>query len=71
MNTLSTSMKNPTTIAVRGLDELTWYMLGTGQVYQELCLDPHAETYKVSVDSDWADDKETRQISSEGAVLCH
>ena len=38
---------------------LTGDLLGTSEVYQELCPDPHAETLQVPVDSDWADDKET------------
>ena len=40
-------------------------------VYQELCPVPHAETLKVPVESDWADDKETRQRCRGGAVLFH
>ena len=50
---------------------LTRYLLGTGEVYQELSPDTHAEALKVPVDSDWADDKETRQRCSGGAVLFH
>ena len=41
------------------------------EVYQELCPDPHAETLPVPVDSDWADDRKTRQGYSGGAVLFH
>ena len=40
-------------------------------MYQELCLDPHAEALQVPVDSDWADDIETRQSCSGGAFLFH
>ena len=39
-------------------------VLGTDEVYQELCPDPKAETLKVPVDSDCADDKETRKSCS-------
>ena len=42
VNTLSRSMRNPTTIAMRRLKKLTRYLLGTSEVYQELGLDPHA-----------------------------
>ena len=41
------------------------------EVYQELCLGPRAENLQVHVDSGWADDKETRQNCSGGAVLFH
>ena len=51
-------------IAMRRLKKLTRYLLGTSEVYQELCPDPHAETLQVPVDSDWADDRETRQSCS-------
>lgn len=71
VNTLSRSMRNPTMIAMRRLKKLTRYLLGTSEVYQELCPDPHAETLQVPVDSDWADDRETRQSCSGGAVLFH
>ena len=72
VNTLSSrSMRNPTMIAMRRLKKLTRYLLGTSEVYQELCPDPHAETLQVPVDSDWADDRETRQSCSGGAVLFH
>ena len=50
-------MRNPTTIAMRTFKKLTRYLLGTGEVYQALRPDPHAEALKVQVDSDWADDK--------------
>ena len=43
------------------LKKLIRYLLGTSEVNQELCPGPHAEVLKVPVDSDWADDKETRQ----------
>ena len=33
-------MSNPTKVAVRRLKNLTRYLLGTVEVYQELCLDP-------------------------------
>ena len=69
VNTLSRSMRNPTVIAMRRLKKLTRYLLGTSEVYQELCPDPHAETLQVPVDSDWADDRKTRQSCSGGAVL--
>ena len=71
VNTLSRSMRNPTMIAVRRLEQLTRYLLGTGEVYQELCLDPHAEALNVPVDSNWAHDTEIRQSCSGGAVLFH
>ena len=71
VNTLSRSMRNPTVIAMRRLKKLTRYLLGTSEVYQELCPDPHAETLQVPVDSDWADDRKTRQSCSGGAVLFH
>ena len=58
-------------IAMRRLKKLTCYLLGTSDVYQELCPDPHAEILQVPVESDWADDKETRQSCSRGAVLFH
>ena len=58
-------------IPVRRLKKLSLYSLGTGEVYQELCPDPHAETLEVPVHSDWADDKETRQNCGGGAVLFH
>ena len=58
-------------IAMRRLKKLTRYLLGTSEVYQELCPDPHAETLQVPVDSDWADDRKTRQSCSGGAVLFH
>ena len=45
VNTLSRSMRNPTVIAMRRLKKLTRYLLGTSEVYQELCPDPHAETF--------------------------
>ena len=45
--------------------------LGTSEVYQELCPDPHAETLQVPVDSDWVDDRKTRQSCSGGAVFFH
>ena len=34
-------------MAMRRLTKLTQYLLGTSEVYQELCPDPHAETLKV------------------------
>ena len=71
VNTLSRSMRNPTVIAMRRLKKLTRYLLGTSEVYQELCPDPHAETLQVPVDSDWAGDRKTRQSCSGGAVLFH
>ena len=71
VNTLSRSMRNPTVIAMRRLKKLTRYLLGMSEVYQELCPDPHAETLQVPVDSDWADDRKTRQSCSGGAVLFH
>ena len=58
-------------IAMRRLKKLTRHLLGTSEVYQELCPDPHAETLQVPVDSDWADDRKTRQSCSGGAVLFH
>ena len=64
VNTLSGSWRNPTMTAMRKLQKLTRFLLGTREVYQELCPDPHAETLQVPVDSDWADDKETRQVCS-------
>ena len=70
VQTLSRSMRKRTTTAIRKLKKLTRCSLGTSEVYQELRLDPHAETLKVPVDSDWADDKETRQSCS-GAALFH
>ena len=70
-NTTFKPMKNPTTIAMRRLQKLSQYLVGTSEVYQEPCLDRHAETLKVPVDSDWADVKETRQSCSGGAVLFH
>ena len=54
-----------------GSRSLPGYLLGTSEVYQELCPDPHAETLQVPVDSDWADDRKTRQSCSGGAVLFH
>ena len=57
--------------AMRRLKKLTRYLLGTSDVYQEFCPDPHAEILQVPVDSDWADDKTTRQSCSGGAVLFH
>ena len=71
VNTLSRSMRNPTVIAMRRLKKLSRYLLGTSEVYQELCPDPHPETLQVPVDSDWADDRKTRQSCSGGAVLFH
>ena len=56
VNTLSRSMRNPTVIAMRRLKKLTRYLLGTSEVYQELCPDPHAEMLQVPVDSDWAEE---------------
>ena len=35
---------------MRRLKKLTRYLLGTSEVYQELCPDPHAETLQVPVD---------------------
>ena len=64
VNTLCRSMKNPTMIAMRRLKKLPRFLLGTSELYQELCLDTHAEVLKVPVDYDWADDKETRQRCS-------
>ena len=49
-------------MAMRRLKKLTPYLFGTSEVYQELCPDPHADTLKVPVDSDWADDKGTPHI---------
>ena len=43
VNTLSRSMRSPTVIAMRRLKKFTRYLLGTSEVYQELCPDPHAE----------------------------
>ena len=71
VNTLSRSMRNPTMIAMRRLKKLTRSLLGTSDVCQEFCPDPHAEILQVPVDSDWADDKDTRQSCSGGAVLFH
>ena len=56
---------------MRRLKKLTRYLLGTSDVYQEFCPDPHAEMLQVPVDSDWADDKATRQSCSGGAILFH
>ena len=69
VKTLSRSMRNPTMIAMRRLKKLTLYLLGTNDVYQDLCPAPHAATLPVPVDSDWTDDKDTRQSCSGGAVL--
>ena len=44
VNTLSRSMRNPTTAAMRRLKKLTRYLLSTSEVHQELCPDPYAET---------------------------
>ena len=71
VNTLSRSMRNPTMIAMRRLKKLTRYLLGTSDVYQKFCPDPHAEMLQVPVDSDWADDKATRQSCSGGEILFH
>ena len=57
-------------IAMRRLKKLIRYLLGTSDVYQEFCPD-HAEILQVPVDSDWADDRATRQSCSGGAVLFH
>ena len=57
VNTLSRSMRNPTVLEMRRLKKLTRHLLGTSEVYQELCPDPHAETLQVPVDSAWADDR--------------
>ena len=53
------------------LKKLTRNMLGTCEVFQDLCPDPPAETLQVPVDSDWADDKKTRQNCKGGTVLFH
>ena len=45
----------------RRLKKLTRNLLGTSDVYRELIPDPHAEHLYVPVDSEWADDRETRQ----------
>ena len=71
VNTLSRSMRNPTMTAMRRLKKLTRYLLGTSDVYQEFCPYPLAEILQVPVDSDWADDKATRQSRSGGAILFH
>ena len=71
MNTLSRSLTNPTMTAMRRLKKLARYLLGSSDVYQELCPDLHAEILQVPVDSGWADDKETRQSCCGGAVLFH
>ena len=42
VNTLSRSLRSPTKIAMRS------YLLGTTDVYQELCPDPHAEIHSAS-----------------------
>ena len=55
--------------AMRRLKKLTRNLLGTCEVFQDLCPDPHAETLQVPVDSDWADDKKTSQKCSGGAIL--
>ena len=39
-------------------------MLGTSDVFQELCRDPHAEVLKVAVDSDWV--ARNRLVSVDG-----
>ena len=63
-------MKNPHSTVNAGAEEAyALLVLGTDEVYQELCPDPHAETLKVPVDGDWADGKEPRQSCSGGAVL--
>ena len=49
---------------MRRLKRLTGDLLGTGELYRELCLHPHAEDLKVPIDSDCADDQETRQSCS-------
>ena len=71
VNTLSRSLRNPTTAAMRRLKKLTRYLLGTTDVHQQLIPDRQAEVLQVPVDSDWADCKETRQSCSGGAVLFH
>ena len=71
VDTLSRSMRNPTTVAVRRFKKLTRDLLGRSEVSQELCPVPQAETLKVPVESDWADDRETRQLCRGGAVLFH
>ena len=71
VNTLSSLLRSPMMTAKRRLRKLTRYLLGTSDVYQELIPDPHAEPLQVPVDSDWADDKETAQSCSGGAVLFH
>ena len=54
VNTFSRSMRNPTMKAMRKHKQLTQHLPGTIEVWQELCLDPRAETtLKVPVDSDW------------------
>ena len=70
VNTLSRST-NLMKIAMGRLKKLARYLLGTRKVYQVYCPDPHTELLKVPVDSDWADDKETRQSCSGGSVLFH
>ena len=54
---------------MRRLKKLTRYILNTTVIHQELIPDQQAEVLQVPVDSDWADDKETRQSYSGGAVL--
>ena len=52
VNTLSRSLRNPTTAAMRKLKKLTRYLLGTTGVRQELLPDRQAEVLQVLVDSD-------------------
>ena len=58
-------------MAMRTHKKLTHYLLGTGDVHQELSPHPHAEVLKVPVDVDWADNKETLQSCRGRAALSH
>ena len=69
VNTHSRSIRNPTMIAMRRLEKLTRCLLGTSDVCQGLTPYPHAEVLRVSVDRDWADDKEIRQSCRGGTVV--
>ena len=57
--------------AMRRLKKLTRYLLGTSDVYQEICPDPQAEILQVPVDSDWAETRKFVRAVVEGAVLFH
>ena len=47
VKTFSRSMRNPTLMAMQKLKKLTHYLLGTSEVYQEPCPDPHGESLQV------------------------